>query len=279
MMIDTILDNGRILTCDTAYPQAQRIGLHRGRIIGVDGQLDGLTAQKTVNLDGAVVVPGFNDVHAHSVWFGLSMTELDLSAARTAQDVYTKVASKAESLPEGEWIIGANLELLNLASAPTLAGLDAAAPNHMLFLKSNSGHSGLVNSPVLARIRQSEGYSPEEGSGIVRDRHGNETGLLEENALAPRPGAVHALPAGEHRGRAGTCNRRVRGGGPDQRDRRRDRRRLDRQQSDRVRRLPKRLGTRHPAHPHEPHDHPRCAEPRLGRHPHPADRHPHRPGR
>ncbi|MFF5790726.1 amidohydrolase [Paeniglutamicibacter sp. NPDC012692] len=183
MMIDTILDNGRILTCDTDYPQAQRIGLHRGRIMGVDGQLDGLTAQKTVNLDGAVVVPGFNDVHAHSVWFGLSMTELDLSAARTALDVYTKVASKAASLPEGEWIIGANLELLNLASEPTLAGLDAAAPNHMLFLKSNSGHSGLVNSPVLARIRQSAGYSLEVGSGIVRDRHGNETGLLEENAL------------------------------------------------------------------------------------------------
>jgi predicted amidohydrolase YtcJ len=183
MMIDMILDNGRILTCDAEYPQAQRIGLHRGRIIGVDGQLDGLTAQKTVDLDGAVVVPGFNDVHAHSVWFGLSMTELDLSAARTAQDVYTKVASKAASVPEGEWIIGANLELLNLASEPTLAGLDAAAPSHNLFLKSNSGHSGLVNSSVLAQIRQSGNGSAEQGSGIVRDRQGNETGLLEENAL------------------------------------------------------------------------------------------------
>lgn len=183
MMIDTILNNGRILTCDADYPQAQRIGLHRGRIMGIDGQLDGFTAAKTVDLDGAVVVPGFNDVHAHSVWFGLSMTELDLSTARTAQDVYAKVASKAAIVPEGEWIMGANLELLNLASEPTLAGLDAAAPNHKLFLKSNSGHSGLVNSSVLARIRQNGGGSAEQDSGIVRDRQGNETGLLEENAL------------------------------------------------------------------------------------------------
>lgn len=183
MMIETILTNGRILTCDADYPQAQRIGLHRGRIMGVDGQLDGLTAQNTVDLDGAVVVPGFNDVHAHSVWFGLSMTELDLSTARTAQDVYEGVAARALSVPEGDWIIGAGLELLNLASDPTLAGLDAAAPNHNLFLKSNSGHSGLVNSSVLARIRLSGGGSAEQGGGIVRDRQGNETGLLEENAL------------------------------------------------------------------------------------------------
>lgn len=183
MIIDTILENGRILTCDADYPQAQRIGLHRGRIMGVDGQLDGLTAQRTVDLDGAVVVPGFNDVHAHSVWFGLSMTELDLSTARTAQDVYEGVAAQARSVPEGDWIIGAGLDLLNLASVPTRAGLDAAAPNHNLFLKSNSGHSGLVNSSVLARIRQSGDGAAEQGSGIVRDRQGNETGLLEENAL------------------------------------------------------------------------------------------------
>lgn len=183
MMIDTILDNGRILTCDANYPQARRIGMHRGRIVGVDGQLDGLSAKNTVNLDGAVVVPGFNDVHAHSVWFGLSMTELDLSAARTAQDVYAMIAAKAASVAAGEWIMGAGLELVNLASEPTLAGLDVAAPNHNLFLKSNSGHSGLVNSSVLALIRQRGGSSAEQGSGIVRDRDGNETGLLEENAL------------------------------------------------------------------------------------------------
>jgi predicted amidohydrolase YtcJ len=183
MMIDTILENARILTCDSDHPQAQRIGLHRGRIMGVDSQLDGLSAQKTINLDGAVVVPGFNDVHAHSVWFGLSMTELDLSTARTAQDVYALVAAKAATLAEGEWLIGANLELLNLSTEPTLAGLDAAAPQHPMFLKSNSGHSGLVNSSVLTQIRQSPEYSPEQGSGIVRDVHGNETGLLEENAL------------------------------------------------------------------------------------------------
>ncbi|WP_404291000.1 amidohydrolase [Glutamicibacter arilaitensis] len=183
MMIDTILRNGRILTCDGAYPNAQRIGLHRGRIVGVDAQLEGYTAQRNVDLDGAVIVPGFNDVHAHSVWFGLSMSELDLSAARTAQDLYGLVAAAAATLPEGQWLIGANLELLNLATEPDLAQLDAAAPKHNLFLKSNSGHSALVNSLVLEQIRRAPGYSTAPGSGVVLDARGQETGLLEENAL------------------------------------------------------------------------------------------------
>lgn len=180
-MIDMIWNDARILTVDRSRPRARRVGIHGGRIVGVDEELSGLRAKREIDLQGAVVVPGFNDVHAHSVWFGLTASELDLAGARSAEDVHRLLASVERA--DGDWIIGAGLDHLNMSTPPARAGLDAVADSHPVFLKTVSGHSGYVNSRALQAIERRHGTAALQDSGLVRDANGEPTGLIEENAL------------------------------------------------------------------------------------------------
>ena len=104
MEIDTILDDAVVVTVDPDRPRARRIGLHQGRILGLDEQLDGVRARRSLRLGGACVVPGFHDAHNHTALFGLSLGELDLSerSCRTLEDVYRAVAAQAGRTPTGE---------------------------------------------------------------------------------------------------------------------------------------------------------------------------------
>src|SRR5699024_3019413 len=77
MRLDLIVDNARIWTGDPSRPTASRVGVWQGRIVGVDEQLDGLSAVRVLDASGAALVPGFNDVHAHTVWFGQTLLELN----------------------------------------------------------------------------------------------------------------------------------------------------------------------------------------------------------
>ena len=90
MRIDAILTNLSAVTVDPARPSARRIGIHHGRIVALDDDLDGVTATEVVDLNGATVVPGFDDAHNHMILFGLSLTELDLSTPpmHTLEQVY-----------------------------------------------------------------------------------------------------------------------------------------------------------------------------------------------
>ncbi|MDN5594506.1 MAG: amidohydrolase, partial [Brevibacterium sp.] len=78
MNIDAIFTDLDAHTLDPARPRAQKIGVFAGRIIGFDEELDGVTADRVESLGGATVLPGFNDVHCHTAWFGLTLASIDV---------------------------------------------------------------------------------------------------------------------------------------------------------------------------------------------------------
>src|SRR5690625_1077840 len=95
MRLDSLITNAHILTGSSQRPTASRIGIWQGLIVGVDEELDHLLAgpdaidpAEVYDVGGATIVAGFNDVHAHSVWFGQTLIEIDLAHATTANDVY-----------------------------------------------------------------------------------------------------------------------------------------------------------------------------------------------
>ena len=81
MRVDSIWRGGNVLTLDPARPRATALAVLGDRIVAVgdDADLEGLTADRTVELGGATVVPGFHDAHDHCVFFGMSLAELPLS--------------------------------------------------------------------------------------------------------------------------------------------------------------------------------------------------------
>ena len=105
MRVDTIFRRGNLLTLDPDRPRASALAVLGERIVAVgdDGDLAGLSADRTVDLGGATVVPGFHDAHDHCVFFGMSLAELPLSTppVQRLQDVYDAVAAAARDTPAG----------------------------------------------------------------------------------------------------------------------------------------------------------------------------------
>jgi predicted amidohydrolase YtcJ len=67
MMVDLIVENGRIHTGDPQAPVVGTVAVLGGRIVATGQDAGGLRTRERVDAHGRVVLPGFNDVHAHSV--------------------------------------------------------------------------------------------------------------------------------------------------------------------------------------------------------------------
>ncbi|HSX98846.1 MAG TPA: amidohydrolase family protein, partial [Streptomyces sp.] len=70
-MLSTRITNARIITMDPDRPAARELGIWRGRIVGLDEDVAGFEARRTLDLGGATVLPGFIDAHVHLAWTGL----------------------------------------------------------------------------------------------------------------------------------------------------------------------------------------------------------------
>ncbi|WP_020501600.1 amidohydrolase [Sciscionella marina] len=193
MLIDTIFGNGRFHTLDPARPQANRIGVLHGRIAGLDEELDGVRAERVIDLAGAPVVPGFNDAHQHLSMRGQRLRQLDLRpvAVSTVDDIYAAVAARAAQTPAGQWILGSGYDQNKTGAHPDRSRLDAVAGGHPVWLGHCSGHMGVANSTAFARMGFPDpGTVPDvDGGSVSRDAQGIPDGLLAERAQE----LVHAL--------------------------------------------------------------------------------------
>ncbi len=186
MRIDLIIEQARIWTGDPGRPRASRIGVWGGRVFGLDEQLDGVTADLHLDAQGAFMAPGFNDVHSHSVWFGQTLLELDLTGVGTADELVQRVAAYADSLPESSWVVASNFNPLGLlGEMATRDALDRASGGRPLWLKHSSGHAYTLNGVGLSAVGIHD-YPTEriDGGNVATDNTGRATGLIEENAMS-----------------------------------------------------------------------------------------------
>lgn len=185
MDIDLVIENARVWTGDPARPNATRIGVWQGTIVGVDEELDGLRPARVLDAGGAVIVPGFNDVHAHSVWFGQTLLELNLSGVASGAELIERVRSYAVDVAEGAWVVASNYNPLGIkGEIPGRDALDEATGGKPLWMKHASGHAYTLNGVGMRLIGiPDEPAEQPEGGKIVTDAAGRSTGLIEENAM------------------------------------------------------------------------------------------------
>lgn len=188
MLIDTIIENARITTMDPKRPHATRLGIFGGKIIGFDEALDGISAEVRIDLDGAPVVPGFNDAHMHFSALGLRMDQLDLSPKEvpTLEALYKKVERYAATRSPGSWVIGHGYDQNKIGAHPDREVLDKISDGHPVFILHNSAHMCVANTEAFAQAGHSDPDALEApvGGDIGRDEHGRNTGLLQDKAMA-----------------------------------------------------------------------------------------------
>jgi predicted amidohydrolase YtcJ len=190
MRVDRIFEGGTLLTMDARRPRATALAVLGGRIVAVgegDELRRHLDAERVVSLQGRTVVPGFHDAHNHMPAFGLGLADVSLSSPPVAsvEDILRAVKARAATEPPGSWIIGAGYDQNKLAEGrhPRAAELDAVAPDHLVWLRHNSGHMCVVGGRVLDAIGIDRVPMP-EGGVVERDAGGRPTGLLQEQAQA-----------------------------------------------------------------------------------------------
>ena len=181
MHIDLLVHDANVITLDPDQPRARTLAVHHGRVLAADPGTK-LTADTTVDAQGATVVPGFGDAHNHMAWFGLALDEIDLAAATDLDALYAMVADRAATLGPEEYVVGNGYDHTRLGGHPHRLRLDQAAGGRPVWLKHRSGHVCTVNSTVLDRIGVLAGTAQvPEGGVVVHDADGP-TGVLEEQA-------------------------------------------------------------------------------------------------
>ena len=176
---DLLLRNARVRTLEGPgrADVAPAVAVLNGRVVA----LEDVPARTVVDLDGAVVAPGFHDAHNHMAWYGLSLDEVDLRVP-TLEALYDAVAARAAGSAPAAWVVGAGYDENKLGAHPTREALDRAAGGRPVWLKHTSGHMCTVSSAVLDELGIADAPVDVPGGLVVVDSDGRPTGLLQEQA-------------------------------------------------------------------------------------------------
>jgi len=182
-----ILHNAHIYTMNGEFPVAEAIAIQDGRIAAVGHELDILNladADTSIeDMHGCTILPGLTDAHIHLEHYAFSLQKIDCETD-TKAECLRRVAERAKTTPEGQWILGHGWNHNPWeAGIGTAAELDAAAPRRLVYLTSKSLHNSWCSTAALqAAGITDETPDPEDGT-IGRDASGKANGILYEEAV------------------------------------------------------------------------------------------------
>jgi predicted amidohydrolase YtcJ len=187
----------RVHTLDeSATPGADAVLVRDGviRAVGRASELrEAAGRARVLQLPGAALTPGLTDSHIHLSEWALARREVDLSAATSPEAVARMAAEHAARRP-GDWVRGRGWNPHRWGGGPPATdALDRLVPDRPAILQSHDMHALWVNRPALRRAGIDKDSPDPAGGHIVRDREGEPTGVLLENAGQLIAGCLPAL--------------------------------------------------------------------------------------
>jgi predicted amidohydrolase YtcJ len=188
---DLILLNGKIWTVNPKQPEAHAVACIGNRIVAV-GSTEEIRSwlgkhTRVIDIAGKRVLPGFNDAHVHFFSGGANLSSVQLRSAKSAREFAERIRAFAARIPKGRWITGGDWdhEGWSPADLPTRLMIDQGTPENPVFVSRLDGHMGLANSLALKLAGITRETPDPPGGSIVRDAHGEPTGILKDAAMGP----------------------------------------------------------------------------------------------
>ena len=210
---DLVLQGGFVWTVDEDNPGAEAIAVVRDRIVyvGADAGVEQYIGAETrvIDLDGKLVVPGFNDNHVHFEGTGRLLYGLNLLDVSTERDFVARIREVHERYAPGTWIAGGDWSAYETWAAGDVAEAGREVNPDDLYGNLFLPNKGMIDDftrdrPVLARrfdrkvylansaaleiagIRR--GVPDPEGIAVERNENGEPSGAL----FNPVSGAVES---------------------------------------------------------------------------------------
>ncbi|MCC9204724.1 amidohydrolase [Arthrobacter sp. zg-Y769] len=168
----TLYRNGSVYSAGDPFATAMLVDGDTVAWVGSEQAATSIQDSKmdVVDLQGALVAPGFVDSHVHTTELGMSLATLDLSACTSLEDLLDTVrrhASETSGL-----ILGSNWDESRWPErrAPTAAELDAASGNRPVYLSRSDVHCAAVSGTLAAELRLQE-YDGWDNGFVVRAAH------------------------------------------------------------------------------------------------------------
>ena len=132
-----------------------------------------------------MLLPGLIDAHGHVLGLGRLQQQLDLRDLDLPQTL-SAIKQFSRKQQADEWLIGRgwNQVLWNGKQFPTRQQLDALDIDQPIWLRRIDGHAGWANSAALKRAGITRESQAPDGGEIIRDKNGEPSGVLVDNAMA-----------------------------------------------------------------------------------------------
>ncbi|MBL0027055.1 MAG: amidohydrolase [Saprospiraceae bacterium] len=185
---DLIIRNAVIWTGNDENTEAQAMALSGDTIMALGTNADMMQFSgantEVIDLKGRFVIPGFIDSHVHLISGGRSLLSVDLRDAGTPEEFTGRIAAFAGKLQPNEWIFEANWDHTLWGGAlPQKGWIDNFTSKNPVAVFRLDGHMVLANSLALAIAGIDKNTPDVSGGTIVRDKLGNPTGILKDNAI------------------------------------------------------------------------------------------------
>ncbi len=195
--VDLILHNGPVFTAEADFAVHNTVVVDGGRILAVGGAdlNTAYTAEKTIDLNGRLLIPGFNDAHTH-IW-GNARGWIKLSDVTSIEEMQNRIRKAMEKIGPDGWVTGYGWseDRLEEKRKPTRQDLDAVARDVPVLLTREGGHSAVANSKALAIAGITAATPQPDGGTIFIGQDGTLTGVIAERfdlvaKFIPEPNAA-----------------------------------------------------------------------------------------
>ena len=164
------------------HPGSNALTISAGRITTIGSAKHG---EDVIRVPG-VILPGLRDAHLHPVGVVSARDQLDLSAARTLEEVRSLLSEASARLPSTAPLVATALDdhRLDLGRMPTAAELDGVVTDRPVLVYRRCSHVAAANSTALRLAGIDDDTADPPGGHVRRGVDGTVTGVVEEAAIA-----------------------------------------------------------------------------------------------
>lgn len=180
--------NAKIWTGDPKQPWIEAVAISDDKIVqtGTNKNIQKSISKnaRVIDADGMFVCPGFTDSHLHLLNGGFHLSSVQLRDAKTPAEFKQRVAEFVKTCEPGDWILGGDWDHSHWGGElPQRQWIDEVTPANPLWVSRLDGHMALANSLTLKIAGINKNTVDPAGGTIVKDKNGNLTGILKDNAM------------------------------------------------------------------------------------------------